>query len=347
MTNFITGREIIAAIAKASTWRTAVSLGADDGILITDESLGAKAPTYVPDNSLGHPDIYVMERTNEKMEGSLNGYLRYEGWDVMLAMALGTAGTPTQDNGTAYYNTYSPADSIADIFGTLAIKKAGTSHGIWEVPSCMVTGFTISATIGELAKISFNVMGNKIETSNPTNTDLSSVTYPDEEHVVLMDSNFKVRMNSQSGGALSDSDKIYPSSFEITYTRPMADNFEAGYSDMSQPVQNDFAEATIKLTFDKYNLDTFMDAINDDTDQKMDITFVGPAISGATSNYTMRFDFPKITFLSAASNVGGPGTIPHEVEGRLLAVTSAPTGMSVVDPLSIYVVNTRSTDPLA
>ena len=348
MAEFITGREIIAAAKKASTWRTAASLGSDDGILITGESLGAKAPTYLPDDSLGNADIFDMVRTSEKVAGSVTGYLRYEGWDVLMALALGTAGTPTQDNGTAYYNTYSPADSIADIFGTFAIKKAGTAHGIWEVPSFMSTGFTISGAIGSLTTITVNMEGNKIETSSPVNSDLSSVTYPDKEHLLIMDSSFKMRMNSQSGGALADSDKIYPSSFEITYNRPFADNFEAGYSDMSQPIQSNFAEATIRLAFDKYNLDTFMDAINDDADQKMDILFEGTTISGSTSKYTFRIDLPKITWTSAAANVGGPGTIPHEIEGRLLAVTSAPTGMTgVTDPLSIYVINTRSTDPLA
>lgn len=349
MADFITGREIICGAKKAAAWRTALSLGANDGLLITAEALGAKAPQYKPDDSLGNADIKNMIRTLENISGgSITGYLRYEGWDVLMALALGTAGTPTQLSGTAYYNTYSPADSIADLFATFAIKKSGTSHNIWEVPSAKIHGFTISGEVGNLCTIAMNMMGNKIETVSPVNTSLSSVTYPTSTNVARIDSRTKFRMNTQSGGALSDSDIIYPYNFELIYNRPMKENYEAGNTDMSEPVQDGFAEAKLKLTFDKYNLDTFMDAIAAETDQKMDILLEGGLITGGNGQrYLMRFDLPKLTWMTGAADVGGPGVIQHVVEAQLLAVDSAPTGMSgVIDPLSVYVENMRTTDPL-
>lgn len=348
--SFITGREIIIGVAKASTWRTAVALGAGDGILIQSESMGAKAPNFVPDDSLGQADIKCLIKTNENQTGSLQGYLRLEGWDVMLALALGTAGTPTQISGTAYYNNYSPADAISGLFATLAIKKADTTKGIWEIPSMKVTGFTLSAEIGALAQITFNEMGNKIETENPVNTTvtLGNVTYPTGCRQAKMDDRFKMRMNDQTGGALSDSDQIYPSSFELTYNRPHDDNYQAGYDDMSEPVQSGFSEATVTLTFDKYNIDDFMTAISTNVDKKMDILFEGDLISGGGGErYQMLIQLPKITWSSGSADVGGAGTIPHVVEGTLLVPDTAPTGMTTVDPVNIYVQNTRTTDPLA
>jgi len=351
MSDFITGREIIVGVKHASTWRTAVECGADDGVLITSEGIGPKAPNFVDDDSLGKTDIRCVMRTNENAAGNIEGYLRYEGWDVLLAHALGTAGTPSLVSGgsVSYENTLSPADSISGIFTTLAIKKSATSHPIWEVPSAKWGGFTISGAIGELVKVTFNMMGNKIENQSSVNTSatMANVTYPEGCEVLKMDSNFKIRMNTQSGAALADSDKIYPMSFELTYNRPLRENWEASYDDMSEPVQDGFAEATLKLTFDKYNLDDFMDAIAADTEYKMDITFEGNTIEGSIK-YTFRVDIPKLMVVSAESPVSGPGVIPHNVELRLLGVDSAPTGMTgVTDPISIYTINKRSTSPLS
>ena len=351
MADWITGREIVLAVKKAAAWRTAVSVGSGDGLLISRESIGAKAPSFINETSLGLPEISRTIQVAESVTGSsIEGLFRFEGWDVPLALALGTAGTPSNIEGTAYSNTYSVADSLAGLFATLAMKKANTSKGIWEIPSAKITGLTIQGRIGELVRITINLMGNKIEIANPQNDDLSSVTYPSgmtKDTVVRLDSQFKARMNAQGGSALSDSDKIYPSEFELIYDRPFEEQFEAGYSDMSEPVQSDFAHAAIRLTFDKYNIDSFTSAIAGEADQKMDLTFVGPTITGSTK-YTFRVDLPKVTWQSAAADVSGPGPIKHAVEGRLLKTGSAPAGMSgVLGPVSFYVINERDQSPLA
>lgn len=353
MTDWITGREVVCAVGKAATWRTPVAVGALDGVLITSESMGAKAPTFLPDDSLGQADIKNMIQTNQNAAGSLEGYLRYEGWDLLMALALGTTGTPSQEEGTAYSNTLSPADSIAGYFATMAMKKANSTltNDIWEFPTASVTGFTISGEVGGLCKISVNVMANKLDTQSTTNTatQIGDVTYPTSSNIIRFDTSTKFRCNTQSGIALEDSSEhiIYPFGFELTYNRPFKENWEAGYTDMSEPVQDGFAEANVRLNFDKYGIDTFMSAIAAETDYKMDIDFIGSLITG-TSYYQFRIDIPKVTFTSAAADVGGPGTIPHSVEGRCLGVDSAPNGMSgVTDPISIYTVNTVSTDPLA
>ena len=112
-----------------------------------------------------------------------------------MALALGTAGTPTLLSGTAYYNTYSPADSISGTFATLAMVKKATTKTVWEIPTAVIHGFTVSAEVGDLAQITFNEMGNKIENESPTNTNLDSVTYPDKHNQAKIDTSFKCRMN--------------------------------------------------------------------------------------------------------------------------------------------------------
>lgn len=351
MSTNITGREVILGVKKATTWRTAVQCGALDGLLVTNGFSSNKSPIYLPDDSLGQDDIRDFYKSSEAVSDSLEGYLRYEGWDTLLALVMGTAGTPTQNESTAYYNTYSPAANINDYFATMAIKKSPNTEGVWEIPSAKITGFTISARVGELAKIAVQFMGNKIETDEGAGVNghltIGDVTYPDRGNIALMNSDFKMRMNTQGGGALADSDKIYPYGFSLTYSRPMKENFVASYHDMSEPSQEGFSVASLDINFDKYNLDTFMAAVEDQTDYKLDITFQGGLITG-TSYYTFRLDIPKITWVNAGAPLNGPGTIPHNVSGMCQGVASAPTGMSgVTDPISIYAMNTRTTDPLA
>lgn len=349
MANFITGREIILAIGKAVTWRTAVDVNAaSKGVLVRSESLFNKSPNYVDDDSMGLPDLVETVKVSEVNNGSMEANLRFNGLDLLFALALGeTASGPTQLSGTAYQTTFQPADGLTGIFATACMKKSDTSHGYWEIPSMKVTGFTVTGGIGELSRVTFDVMGNKTETQSPTNSDLSSVTYPDKSNLARLDSRFKMRMNAASGAALLDSDIVYPSSFELAYRRPHEENYEAGNIDMSEPVQSGFAECSLRITLDKYNTDTFLDALEAETNQKIDILFEGEVITGAY-RYQMRFDIPKILFQVADAPATGPGTIPHNIEGRCLSPTTAPSGMTgVTDPISLTLVNLTTTDPLA
>jgi hypothetical protein len=350
MANFITGREIVMAAKKATTWGTAVLCGASDGVLITDGFSGAKAPNFITDDSLGQMEIKEILRTTENIQDSVSGNLRYQGWDVLLALALGSASSPTLLGSGAYSNVYSPASSIADYFATLAMKKSPNANGLWEIPSAQLTGFEITAKVGELAKIKFDYMGNKIETDEldavNSPVTMNSVTYPTTSNVTRLDTSSKMRMNAQAGAGLADSDKIYPLGFSLKYSRPFEACYEIGSNNMRQPVQSGFSEAILTMNFDKYNMDTFMNALDAETQYKMDILFQGNLIGG-TYYYQLRIDIPKIIFTTADAPIGGPGKIPHNVTGRCLGVDAAPTGMSgVTTPISLYVQNTRTTNPL-
>jgi len=359
MATNITGREFICAIKKATTWRTAVECGAGSGVLVTTEGLGDKAPKFVDDDSAGQIDIKYSYKVSESLPGrTIDGYFRYDMWDLAIALAMGTVQTPVaaEATSTAYKSMYTLKDNIDDLFATLAMKKAATTEGVWEVPSAKIHGFTINAMIGELAKIQVNLTGNKIETDATSrvnnSTTLANVTYLTEGDIVRMNSNFSIWMNAQSGDALDSGDAIYPNSFTLTYNRPMDENWSAGNEDLDEPTQGGFADTTLTLNFDKYNLDTFMQAIEDETAQKILITFQGDIIAGST-RYKFSFYLPKVEFQSASSPMSGPGKIPHNITGKCRAVTTAPTGMDdasidasvgqdCLSAVNLFVVNTIS-----
>lgn len=356
MANWITGREIIAAAKKAAAWRTAVACGAGDGVLITRDSMGPKSPTFVDDNSLGQAEISKSIQTSESLTGgSWEGLFRYEGWDLLLALALGTSTYAAGANSKEHL--YTPSASTTGLFATLAMKKTGTTHDIWEIPSAKVTGFTIRGRVGELCTVNFTFSGSKIESESTTNTTatMANVTYPlnaSADGQVKMDANTSILMNAAGAGALAGGDQIYPTEFELSYERPIDEPFEAGYADMSEPAQNDFGRGTINLSFDKYGIDEFTDAISAGTNQKMKLTLEG-AIIGGSDTYKFDVYLPNISFQSVNADVPGPGPVPLAVEGRLLATDAAPAGFTgilggvdVKTSLGLYIRNDVA-DPLA
>jgi hypothetical protein len=123
-------------------WGYAHPCGANDGILITSESLSQKIEELL-DDSLGLAFIQRTDQGKIDVAGNLEAYLRYEGLDVALALIMGTAGDPTIQGATAaYINSYVMADTLAALFATIAVKKK--SDKAWEFPSVKLHGFTIA-----------------------------------------------------------------------------------------------------------------------------------------------------------------------------------------------------------
>ena len=93
----ITGRETLIGLKKASGWRTAVACGANDGILILSETL-KQTREHLDDDSAALPFIQRTDAGKITASGDITGYLRYDGLDAPIALAMGQAGTPTQQD---------------------------------------------------------------------------------------------------------------------------------------------------------------------------------------------------------------------------------------------------------
>jgi len=208
--------------------------------------------------------------------------MRYEGFDVWLALIMGAAGVPVQQELTAAYaNTYNLTSKIDGLFGTLAQKKLLTK--VWEYPSVKLHGFKLTAEMNKPVKISFDAICDTMVRDSTTNTTatMAAVTAL-KENRIIMNKDTVFRMNNQSAVALSDTDKLYPSSLELTFTRPMDSDFVAGQDGVDEPADNGFPEISLALKFPRYN--TANDAYFDDwqaaVSKKMDITFTGKTIEG-------------------------------------------------------------------
>ena len=281
--NPLTGREILVGLKKATTWRTAVACGANDGILILSESFKQNIE-HLDDDSAGLAFIQRTDQGKITAGGPLEAYMRYEGLDVLLALIMGTAGTPSEPNvlyTTLRSNSYVMADNLSGLFATLAMLKK--SDKVFEYPSVKFHQFSLSGEMNAPVKLSAQGIANLLELGSTTNTAATSanITYPDKGNRIIFNSNTHFWLNDESGDALDSDDAIYPNSFELSFNRPMEADLVAGNEDVDEPVGEGFPEITLTLNFPRYNdaNDQFFTDWEAFTRKKMEIYFRGTAFT--------------------------------------------------------------------
>lgn len=348
MANEITGRETICAFKKAATWHTPVACGAGDGVLILADNIKVSMGLEL-DESAGQEWVTEADSGVESAAGNIEAYMRYEGLDVWLALIMGAAGVPVQQGSTAAWaHTFNVISKIDGNFGTLAQKKL--LNKVWEYPSLKLHGFKLAAEMNKPVKITFDAIADTLVRTSTTNTTTSmgSVTAL-KVNRVIMNKDTIFRMNNQSAGALSDTDKLYPSSFELTFTRPMDSDFVAGQDGTDEPADNGFPTISLALKFPRYNTanDAYFDDWKNTVSKKMDITFTGKTIEGVYP-YKFRLLFSHLKIDSPEAPVSGPGKIPYSMNLKGMGAAAAPAGMTgLTAPMRIEVTNKRTTNPLA
>ncbi len=340
------GDEIKAALKKASVWGTPVACGAGDGILLTGDSLKRRIEN-IPVKDLGVAFVRDREQGKVTVAEVLNANLRYEGLDLALALCMGaTGGAPAQQGATAAYaQTFTIADIIDGLFGTLAVNKV---VNVFEYPSVKVEGFTIKGEMGGPVSVDFDVAADDEVEDSATNSlaSFANVTYRDMSNVVLM-SQGVFRINDQAAAALGPGDVINVSAFELAFRRKNDRVFVTGGGNrISEPLREEEPEITLKLTFPRYTSTAYIGDLGADTRKKMDITFTGRAIEGAY-NYQFRFQLPHLAILNADAATEKE-QIKHPLELAAMAAASAPAGMTgITKPFQLDIVNKQSADVLA
>lgn len=341
------GIEAKAAFCKAAVWSTAESATAGDTLLMLSESI-ARSREFLPDDSAGQAFSQEADQGLITVGGDLNAYLRYEGLETLLAMAMGTAGEPTLAGTTAYDHELRLADNTEGLFGTLAMYKGFSVH---EAPSIKVDGFTIDGDVGQPLRVIFHLIGDElnINTDSGANTvaSMNALAQPAVGNRVLM-RHATFLMGDADGAALDSGDEIAPSRFRITFRRDQVGDHLAGGADLiAEPTPGGFPSATLELDFPTYTSDTFITDLGQDTRKKVSISFTGQEIESG-HDYAMTLLMPHVAITNAAAAVDGAGKIAHPITCSLLGAAVAPTGMTgITAPLAIDLTNTNSSDPLA
>lgn len=344
-----TGREMVIGLKKAAAWGTAVACGAGDGVLL--DAVGLKKTTgLLPDKSAASAYSKGADRDLVKVSGAISGDLRYEGFDTALALVMGSAASPAQiDTTSAYGGLLSLASTVKGQFASLAALIM--SDRVHEWPSVKLAGFTISGERGGVCQVSFDCLANDEVYDSTVNTaaSMASVTYSDAGNRVIFTSGCYFRINDQTGAALSSTDNIYPSSFEVSMARTMEGDYTGSNDCIDEPDEIDDATFTITLQFPKLNDDNkgFFADWDATTAKKLEIGLIGKTCDG-TNKYSMILRYPHVLISDVESLKSGPGKVPSKLVMQAYGVAEAVTGMSgLLHPMEIATINTRTTSPLA
>jgi len=336
---------------KASAWGTPVLLGAGNGAEFVSESLAPDAQ-LIPDEQISGKSTKLQgDKGNEFHSGDIVLDHKYEGIETLIALAMGTAGVPTQvgtDN--AYKHVFKPAESREGLFATFAFGK---QVAVWEYPTAKVGGFTLNCATGKRARLTFPIIpqGLNINTTggvNKTST-ISSVTLPTNRDFLLF-KDMKISV-AALGDALAE---VYASEFEIAADPKFEkDDVTTKYGYLiDEPIGDGFVTHMGKLRFTKYNdnaggNDALISALLTKVPKKMKIVWTGPVI-GATA-FSLTLWLPCVQFATGQANVGGPQRIPLDLNFEAARTLVLPSGFPAgyLDGLTMELVNQRATDALA
>ena len=342
------GKEVKAAFKKAETWGTPVAVASTDAFLITSESI-SRSREHLPDDSAGQAFHSQSDQGLITCGGDVSAYLRYAGLEALLAMALGTAGAPVQQESTAaYLHSLVPAGGVDGLFGTLALYKGFSCH---EYPACKIDGFSLEGEAGQPLKASFTTICDDLNVNGDSgvNTAAAMAVLSDPSpgnRVLFRQGEFLI--NDRDGAALSGTDAVKPNRFSLSFKRGLTGDHVAGNGDrITEPTYNAFPEISLELEFPSYTSDTYLNDLGADTRKKMSMAFTGASIEGAY-NYKLEILIPHLVLTNVEAAVNGAGKITHPVTASLLAAEAAPTGMTgVTAPFAMNLTTTLATDPLA
>ncbi len=349
----VSGVEMKYALKKGATWGTAVAAGAGDGLLLLPTGIKTGNAAIEVDDSQGL--FWSQDGTPGQVDvnGDLSGYLRYDGCDLLLALFMGLAGTPTlHDGGAASYDyEYALEDNVDGLFATFVRHW---KNYVEEVRSLKVVGLTLSGERGKPLSLVANCVGDhSVRDGVNDDTTFASVTIAETENRVHFAQGV-FRMNGRDDIALAAGDAIYPNSFELTATRnlqgvasgQLTTGGSAPRDVIDEPVNNGLPEVRLKLGFPYHTGKTRLDELDVDTRKKLDMTFTGAVIEGAIARQ-IKLEFPHLQY-DSVDVVDEAGIIKEPVEFICHGVPTAPAGMTgLTTPFRISGVNQRSTDPLA
>jgi len=342
-----TGKEVKAAFRKAITWGAPALATSADALLITSEKI-TRTREHLPDDSAGQAFVSGADRGLITCGGDLGAYLRYQGLEVLLALALGQAGAPEELGASAHRHHLGLAASNAGLFGTLAVFKGFSVH---EYPAVKVDGFSIAGEAGQPLSVTFHLICDDLHLNTDAgvnhNASLAAIANPAPGLRVLFRQG-AFWLNDAEEPALTAAHAIAPSRFDLTFKRKLeGDHLAGGQDRVAEPMATGFPEISLSLEFPQYTSDTYLSDLGGDARKKLRIAFTGPEIEPGQP-HVLELLFPHLVITNAEAAVDKAGKIAHPVTLACLAANQEPAGMpGVTSPLALNLTNARTTDPLA
>ena len=274
---------------------------------------------------------------NKRFHGTIPLDLTYEDCDLLIAMALGAAGSPGA-NGDLYDNTYSLAEDITYSF-TAAILKAVS---VWEYCGNKVNTMKISGSANKPLAIEFGVAAKDIDLSSATNTAVIVAALDTEDAAAkIMFSDLEFKIAAQATALAGETEKGI-SDFELSLDNKLKiDQFDNRALTILEPVRDGFREIKLSFTVPRYEADTYVDWYEADTPLHAWLKFT-------SGNYLFDIHIPRLKIDNVQAPIEGPGLIGQKVACTCYRDPDSDSAtFTLTDELEIDVTNGRSASPLA
>ncbi len=333
-----------AAFKKATTWGTAVTVGAGNGLNFRDISGLQAAPELNEIKEVDMPfKVDAYHGTHPLLDISITTQMLFSpgALGTMIAMVFGQAGAPTgtEDDKTHTFKFLAGEGR----FGTLALGLPGE---IWEVPSVRPYAWTLKTVAEGILESEIKAYGNQLVAPAVTNdeTAMGTITYDDVGNRLIFQ-NGKFYLNAQNGDDFLVGDLLDINSFEFSISQPLEGIIALGQKFSGEPVLSEVIEVSLKVGFPKYqaNQQALITALMSETEKKAKFEVTGADIVTGKP-YKLTLYFPRLKVKSFG--LGYEDIIKSDVEFIPLQASVAPTGMSDTKPYMVLV-NKRTTDYLA
>jgi hypothetical protein len=329
------GFEGILGVKKEATWGTVVAV--NEAIPFVSESFGREIEKHADEVLRGKAGAGASIAGNKTFPFTVPCKLTYEDLDLLIAIAMGAAGTPVI-NEDLYDNTYSLAENLSYFF-TAAVYK-GVS--VWEYAGCKIDTMKISGEANKPLDIEFGGASKNLDLDSTTNTSavLTALTTEDAASKIMF-SDLEFKIAAQASALAGESEKGIKS-FELNLANNMAlDQFDNTAKLILEPQRNGFREIKLTFTVPRYEADTYLDWRDNDTALHAQLKF-------SSGNYLFDIHLPKIKVDKADAPVGGPGLIEQSIECTCFRDPgSVSASFTLTDEMEIDVTNGRSASPLA
>lgn len=348
----ITGAQTSSALKIATTWGTAVSVGAGN------KFAGEVTPSFgveeLTARTIGSGAYWASTATRGRYIPTIQlvadlGYRN--NCDVLIAQMMGTAGAPTETTGgqADYLHTITLNTTLNAKYITFVTETSSTT--VYEFPTAAVQNINIkSQSVPGYVDFTANLLANNILITGPTNNNaaVQAATFTEgTPELAAADYIDTYRMNAQSAGALAGGDQVNITDFDLTINRPQETIGEIkAAAGLSAPTATSYLDGTFTVTIKDHADHTYETLWSAETAEKAKLSIEGTQI-GSGVNKRFSVVMPRMLLVQepayAITSEGSNGTT---LTFRLLKASANPTGMSSTYPY-FEIVNGLSTSLLA
>jgi hypothetical protein len=346
----IPGSQAVVGLKVATTFNTATTITTGDKLQFEGLTPN-KSGTVLTSNPLGTGTLMVNNAQRGQADDSIaiDKLLGYNDPGLAAIGQFFGACSVNVLTGTAYLHSIFTNTSLNLRYLTCA--GAFANQSVFEMASGACRKMTISSdNPASYIKHSFELLGEDIKTSGATNTwsSVNAGTQTDTD-LVVFDQTSEFLINSQSGGALSNStDRVNITGFSAEYTRAQEHVYEAkGAAGNTTPAVTSGVPLEVMLTVNfRAVTDTamqFLTAYGASTEFKASITNTSTVQLTGVHYKQFVLNFPRLKVVEAPTwPITSAGRNSFSVKFKALVASANPTGMFDVYP-HVQVKNARST----